>query len=415
MPEYANLLDARDDEDFVRVVRHNLDDGAPGLHGITPQEYVIRCRECWRGCGTDAVYKVKLIIDKQLLDHKKPKDWPPKGFEKISEDSEPPEDIYCVSLALVDMHGDYIDAPPGYEGPGNLPGYHSVLPTRKIPEELQDPEGPVPTDYLIAVIDVLGFSKRLETVGLQEMHRLYGQLLSVAFKPNVDDPPWRRMVTPIGDGLFCPSLAYLPLNHAYFSDTLLMWVPLEPNRVVLFLERLACVFCEALRLQMPLRGAVSIGQAIMHKPSNTYIGNPIVEAARLEKEQEWTGLACGASFKNPPRPIPLPITSFVEWQTPMKTGKKSWLSSFLGHRRGSSSAKEVQSTELLSGLVMDWPRKWREMHGGSAVETLKILRGRNPKFRSYYDNALSFVEFSDANPEWFMKMPGPRGRKDREA
>ena len=53
------------------------------------------------------------------------------------------------------------------------------------------------------------------------------------------------------------------------------------------------------------------------------------------------------------------------------------------------------------------------MHGGSALETLQTLRGQNPRFKSYYDNALSFVEFSDANPEWFKKIPGPIGHKDK--
>ena len=65
----------------------------------------------------------------------------------------------------VDTDGKYLDAPPGYDGAENLPGYHSVVVARKVPEELQDPDGPVPADYLIAVIDVLGFSRRLETVG----------------------------------------------------------------------------------------------------------------------------------------------------------------------------------------------------------------------------------------------------------
>ena len=47
------------------------------------------------------------------------------------------------------------------------------------------------------------------------------------------------------------------------------------------------------------------------------------------------------------------------------------------------------------------------MHGGSASETLQRLREQNPRFKPYYDNALSFVEFSDANPEWFMRISGP--------
>ena len=396
MSEHIALFNAEDDDQFIRTVTSHVNDGAPDLHGMTPIEYVARCRQCWQGCGTDQVYSAKLLIDKVLLDRKKDKDWPPPGFEQVAEEWEPSEDIYCVSFAVIDVNGEYMDAPVGYDGPKELPGYHGVLVGTKEPKALQDPEDPVPTNYVVAVIDVLGFTKRLEKVGLMEMHRLYNQLLSVALIPNLGDAPWRRMLAPIGNSLCVPSLSYLPLNYAYFSDTVLTWVPLEPNRVVLFFERLASVFCEALRLQIPLRGAVSIGQAIMHKPSGTYLGSPIVEAAHLERQQEWTGITCGSSFKSPPRPLPLPVTSFVKWKTPMKARRRISFLPFL--------PKNVESEALLSGLVVDWPRKWREMYDSSANVTLKAMLQQNRKYRKYYENAISFVEFSDANPEWFMNI-----------
>ena len=411
IPEDLFLPD--DEERFISSVRCYLDDDAPGLHKMTPREYVTLCRERWKDCGTDEVYNVKLLIDKRVLDKSIDSSWPLKGFKKVYEGPEPPEEIYCVSLAIVGPDGEYLGAPPDYAGPENLPGYHSVLPTRPIPKDQQDPEGPEPANYLVAVIDVLGFSKRLETIGLRQMYRLYSDLISVAFMPNVDDPPWKRLLTPIGDGLFVPALAHLPLNYAYFSDTLLMWVPLEPNRVVLFLERLAAVFCEALRLQIPLRGALSIGEAIMHKASNTYLGMPVIEAVRLEKAQLWIGLACGASFRKPPKPIPLPVTSFVAWNVPMKADSHASLWSLLRFwRRRSSAVKPASAADMLSGLVVDWPRKWRELHGGSASEAL--LKLRTPEFSPYYDNALHFVAYSDANPEWFVTIPGPSGARGKD-
>ena len=392
MPISAEFFSSEDEDTFISSVRCNLDQGAPALHGMSPEDYVRQCRELRNGCGVDEVYKVKILIDKRILAKYSNKSWLPEGFETAYQAPEPPEQIYCVSIAIVGPDGEYVDAPEGYERSKTLPGHHSVLATRKIPKELQDTDDPEPTNYLIAVLDVLGFSKRLKDIGLREMYRLYSDLISVAFTPNVDDPPWRRLVTPIGEGLFVPTLARLPLNHAYFSDTLLIWVPLEPNRVMLFLERLTSVFCAALRLRIPLRGALSIGEAIMHKASNTYLGTPIVEAALLEKAQLWTGLACGVSFNQPPRPIPLPVTNFVVWDTPVKDSKDS---------------------ALLSGLVVDWPRKWRDLHGTSASEILLDLR--TPEFSSYYDNAVKFVAFSDANPEWFLKMPGPTGTKPKDA
>ena len=37
MLEYADLFDAGDEDQFIRNVRSNLDEGAPGLNGITAQ------------------------------------------------------------------------------------------------------------------------------------------------------------------------------------------------------------------------------------------------------------------------------------------------------------------------------------------------------------------------------------------
>jgi hypothetical protein len=38
----------------------------------------------------------------------------------------------------------------------------------------------------------------------------------------------------------------------------------------------------------------------MDKPNRTYLGEPIVEAARAEKAQQWIGLGLGRSFINKP-------------------------------------------------------------------------------------------------------------------
>jgi hypothetical protein len=76
-------------------------------------------------------------------------------------------------------------------------------------------------------------------------------------------------------------------HHAYFSDTILLWCPLVPAFAAIFVERCADMIGEALSMGIPLRGAVTLGDAVLDEKTSTYIGKPIVEAAMLEKGQDW--------------------------------------------------------------------------------------------------------------------------------
>ncbi|MCI0424078.1 MAG: hypothetical protein L0312_33525 [Acidobacteria bacterium] len=95
--------------------------------------------------------------------------------------------------------------------------------------------------------------------------------------------------------------------------------------------------CETLRAELPVRGALGLGSAIMDKATRTYLGQPLVEAARAEKAQQWLGLAFGPSFASR-RDVPF-SADFVRPYTK--------------HRKPGHS-------DMLPGLVVDWPRMWRE-------------------------------------------------------
>jgi hypothetical protein len=145
------------------------------------------------------------------------------------------------------------------------------------------------------------------------------------------------------------------------------------------LDRVLNVFCEALHLELPLRGAVAAGTAILHKKSNTFLGDPLAEAAKLHDAQQWLGAACGVSVQSEVMRIPFSPQQVMLYEAPVK---------------------ETRHAALLSGLVLDWPRRWRELHGVSPQEAVSKLR--TPGFEVYYDTALAFVQYSDENSEWFM-------------
>lgn len=88
-------------------------------------------------------------------------------------------------------------------------------------------------------------------------------------------------------------MGVLPVRHAHFSDTILLWVPLVQHFIAPFLARCADMVSEALQMGLPLRGAITAGKAVMHSRTGTFIGEPLVEAARLEQAQNWLGVSLG--------------------------------------------------------------------------------------------------------------------------
>ena len=151
-------------------------------------------------------------------------------------------------------------------------------------EESHEPhsESPEPQrmPWMVALFDVLGFSARLRSSGLEIVHRDYQTLVERV----VTKEPLRcigAMKSP-GETGRVPAIYSADVRYTYFSDTILLWMPLVPLFVGPFTQRCADLVCEALRMGIPLRGALSLGEAVMHKKTGTYIGEPLVEAARLE-------------------------------------------------------------------------------------------------------------------------------------
>jgi hypothetical protein len=226
---------------------------------------------------------------------------------------------------------------------------------------------------MVALFEVLGFEAKLHSLGLHEMHLKYQEIIHRAFLPSVAEDKFA-----IARGMFAgqwrEGYLRLPIRFAYFSDTLLIWAPFHNAFVGTFLDRCSSLFCNALRIGFPLRGAISVGEVILHKKSNTFLGEPLVEAARLEAAQDAIGVALGISV----RVIGFPPDRVQKFEPPVKVGKY----------------------DLLSGLVLDWPRHWRDFCDGFAVEKLQELRAEG--FSKYYDSAIDFVQYSEMNAMWFV-------------
>jgi len=177
-----------------------------------------------------------------------------------------------------------------------------------------------------------------------------------------------------------------PLDNAnfsaYFSDSLLLWVPYHPSHVEQFLRRCSAVFCAALAEGLPIRGAISAGRAVLDKKRGIYLGPALVEAVHLESESDWIGICLAASWKSESLRIPVPPDCVFIYEPPMK----------------------VEGSLLSSGLVLDWPRVWRETRHDSALRFLEELRRPDlpDALKARYDAATAFWFHSEQNQDWCL-------------
>lgn len=360
-----------DTAEFREMTALLLAKDAARLRCLEPAEYVRQCRVVWDKARTDKLYATRFIVDELLFGDG--------------------TDLYCAVVAEVhvetDLSGIHWRAPKDYARRHKpLDRYRRelvhVYPTGGLRPEPDEPEA---SPQLVALFDLLGFEAKLGDLGLANMHERYREMVRQTFLPAVAQGEF-SLARGMLEGELREGYLQLPIRYAYFSDTFLMWAPLHNAFVGTFLDRCASLFCNALEVGFPMRGAISVGDVVLHGKSNTYLGEPLVEAARLEAAQDTLGVALGVSVRS----IALPPDRIQRYDPPVKPGKKS----------------------LLSGVVVDWPRFWRAYHDGSAAEKLSSLRV--PAYAKYYDNAIDFADFSEKNSDC-LSVLGPVARAELEA
>jgi hypothetical protein len=238
------------------------------------------------------------------------------------------------------------------------------------------PHKPEISRFAFAMFDVLGFSRWVKSESLQTILDSYHHLIERAVTRPNEKGSLSAVQTPEG-ALFAVTG---PPSYAYFSDTILLWCPLIPPLVADFVERCSDLMCEALAMNIPLRGAITLGNAVLDSKANFFIGEPIIEANNLEKGQNWVGLTLGESAIWSPFLVQLHGTSIIEYPAPMKEEFK----------------------RFASPIVVDWPRRWRDTHGDCPTIKLRDLN-TNPDFSSYRENTIKFAEYSMKKHDWHKR------------
>lgn len=181
----------------------------------------------------------------------------------------------------------------------------------------------------VAVCDVLGFKRLIETKSLSELVQKYLGLLEV-----VPSAGAYEVIRTKPGAQVEHSEHQIP--YAVFSDTIVLWVD-DPAtdwiRTHFFFQAVAGLLAYGIELDLPLRAGIAYGECAMESSRNLFVGRPIVCAHQLEGLQEWSGGACHDSCVDAPFFNQLRQSGLiVDYPVPVKSGEGPTLAlNWCGH------------------------------------------------------------------------------------
>jgi hypothetical protein len=223
---------------------------------------------------------------------------------------------------------------------------------------------------VLCLLDVLGFENIFKSKGLHSVATSYKKLTDF-----VNDQTGGVDIVPVGGFV---ATGWLVIGNAYFSDSILFWTDYNQISLPSFTNLISEAICFGLENELPVRGTMVVGEMILDKTSNTYLGLPLIEAARTERIQKWIGVSFGQSFTQP------------------AFNNNFHLDTLLPYK---SHYKEKENP-LATGMTVDWARKWRETRKSDVRPLIQELN-KDEMYFDYYTNTLKFVDFSETNHDWF--------------
>ncbi|MGH8560134.1 MAG: hypothetical protein ACRESZ_22315 [Methylococcales bacterium] len=260
--------------------------------------------------------------------------------------------------------------------------------------------------FFVCFLDVLGFESRFATRGLSGMLEKYLQLVGIVDHRNEDTERWFGPMN-FSEGVYWTAepdaFISAKLYGAYASDSILLFAhadfpqnryPAALNTTLEerqrmgqdpaqgwmyhtvpcdnFLDLCNEIICHSIEIGLPLRGAFSMGEAVLHLDRGIFLGEPLIDSARLEHMQCSIGASFAGTFMDQvvPNRFKLPFSSHFKSKVPY----------------------------IFSRFVLDWPRHWRKTRTTDLFDALKEL-DVDPRFSNYYkitkDIALASQELAN--------------------
>ncbi len=230
-----------------------------------------------------------------------------------------------------------------------------------------------PVRRIIACLDILGFRNRLARPnGLQLVFDEYTLLRDAVREAT------RTINLGVLFGQPVPLVTVVPA--VVVSDSVYLWADDTVDAADALVRSCGALVSEALKQDIPLRGAIARGEMIIDQATMTFLGQPMVDAYVTEQVQEWIGVALHSSCAG----LRGKIEGVVDWKVPVKDP-------FCAQVRSLFSKKTRRLREQMPKplLAVAWHHYLQHGEAVRKIETLRAGAGRDSKRK--YDNTLKFV------------------------
>lgn len=348
------------------IIKNYLEQKLYEKRGMSRDEYVSRCKDIWEQtkCEDEGF---KLLID-GLYDYSQFEnmdDYNDKLLVNQLKNKVKENKLECVCLGIFKWEN------------GEL---KQVSKDDKAKRNLDDPIEPEERPYLFALFDVLGFEALHSEIGTTRLYQTYKELIDKVTSKD----SFSTFQTFNEPTVAWTMMGSMPLRHHYFSDTIILWTPFLPEFISPFCARCSDIICESILMGLPLRGAISTGNAILNKDKGVFLGSPIIEAARVESQQNWIGVSFCPSATDPHFQLSLHPDLLIQ--------------NYTEHYKSTNGFNRYASL-----MTLDWAKRAREKKiDDKIIEKLRNLKNNAPIDKQYYyEQTLSFVQYSATNNDWY--------------
>jgi hypothetical protein len=249
--------------------------------------------------------------------------------------------------------------------------------------------------YLIAVCDILGFSKLVESQSLDSVINDGVGWFRKALRHSILGGPFPTEPPPTQD---LETNAHVSV--VWFSDTIVLFTKHDTDEAVgELLQAVASLLFETiLEGVTKVRAGLAYGEAFMDSSNSIYVGQPIIEAYRLEKMQQWAGAALAPSacarLATCGREGEIARWWVTQWDVPLKAGASmktlavNWnkcgsrssvafaLVGKLGDTHGGRRSKHRRKIQKYQAISRNALRRLRAVNS-----SLAVARGAIPRVR----------------------------------
>jgi hypothetical protein len=258
--------------------------------------------------------------------------------------------------------------------------------------------------YNVCFLDILGFSNKISKEGgLEEIKDKYLKLTEVV--RNINENYNDILSSGFGENSYATADGdvgvFYRTNLIYGSDSIIIWADRtwkpakkveSPDKVHFatkwlgfpkpcdpFIDICNEIICKSIELDLPLRGALSTGNAYFDFEKYIFIGKPIAEAAQLEKIQNIIGASFCKSFEEQI----IPKRFMLSFDDYLKVEEK-------GCEKLTNEIKKANA--ITNQNLLDWPRHWRKTRDKDISDVLEEI-DFGPR-KDIKDNTLRFIEES---------------------